>query len=75
MSTDSWRQSRATGLMGRRAECDVLGRLVEPVRAGESRVLVVRGEPGVGKTLRYAEYIVTCYPVRSAHERLLTRQR
>jgi DNA-binding CsgD family transcriptional regulator len=28
----------------------VLGRLVDAVRAGESRVLVVRGEPGVGKT-------------------------
>jgi DNA-binding CsgD family transcriptional regulator len=28
----------------------VLGRLIEAVRAGESRVLVMRGEPGVGKT-------------------------
>jgi DNA-binding CsgD family transcriptional regulator len=28
----------------------VLSQLVEAVRAGESRVLVVRGEPGVGKT-------------------------
>jgi len=28
----------------------VLDRLVEAVRAGESRALVVRGEPGVGKT-------------------------
>ena len=38
------------GLTGRRAECDVLGRLVAAVRAGESRALVVHGEPGVGKT-------------------------
>jgi DNA-binding CsgD family transcriptional regulator len=39
-----------TELTGRRAECDVLERLVEAVRAGESRALVVHGEPGVGKT-------------------------
>jgi hypothetical protein len=28
----------------------VLGRLIEAVRSGESQVLVIRGEPGVGKT-------------------------
>ena len=38
------------GLIDRHAECDVLGRLVAAVRAGESRALVVHGEPGVGKT-------------------------
>jgi AAA ATPase domain len=38
------------GLTDRHAECDVLCRLVAAVRAGESRALVVRGEPGVGKT-------------------------
>jgi DNA-binding CsgD family transcriptional regulator len=37
-------------LWGRRRECDVLDRLVDAVRAGESRALVVRGEPGMGKT-------------------------
>jgi len=37
-------------LTGRRAECGALGRLVAAVRAGESRALVVHGEPGVGKT-------------------------
>ncbi|MDX6629894.1 MAG: hypothetical protein QOH00_2140, partial [Gaiellales bacterium] len=36
--------------MGRRSERDALDRLIEAVRAGESRALVVRGEPGVGKT-------------------------
>src|SRR5260221_6589461 len=41
---------RATGLAGRRRECDVLDRLVEAVRAGESRALVLAGEPGAGKT-------------------------
>ncbi|WP_250009028.1 helix-turn-helix transcriptional regulator [Actinoplanes sp. M2I2] len=35
---------------GRRAERDVLDRVVEAVRAGRSRALVVRGDPGVGKT-------------------------
>ena len=38
------------GLTDRRAECGVLDGLVEAVCAGESRVLVVHGEPGVGKT-------------------------
>jgi DNA-binding CsgD family transcriptional regulator len=36
--------------MGRRAECRVLDQLLEAVRAGESRALVVHGEPGVGKS-------------------------
>jgi DNA-binding CsgD family transcriptional regulator len=36
--------------MGRRAECGVLDRLIEAVRAGESRALVLHGEAGVGKT-------------------------
>jgi hypothetical protein len=39
---------RATTL-GRRSERDVLDRLIEAVGAGESRALVVRGEPGAGK--------------------------
>src|SRR5437899_7107108 len=37
-------------LLGRRSEREVLDGLVEAVRRGESRVLVVRGEPGVGKS-------------------------
>jgi DNA-binding CsgD family transcriptional regulator len=39
-----------TPLRGRSREMNALGDLVTAVRAGESRVLVVRGEPGVGKT-------------------------
>jgi DNA-binding CsgD family transcriptional regulator len=39
-----------SGLTGRRRECGVLDQLVDAVRAGGSRVLVVRGEPGVGKS-------------------------
>jgi DNA-binding CsgD family transcriptional regulator len=52
----SWPPPRLRGraaqleLRGRRSECDVLDRLIEAVRAGQSRALVVRGEPGVGKT-------------------------
>ena len=41
---------RVTGLTGRRSECGVLDRLVDAVRAGESRALVLAGEPGAGKT-------------------------
>jgi hypothetical protein len=44
-------------LRGRRRECDVLDRLLDAVRAGESRALVVWGEPGVGKTA-LLEYLV-----------------
>src|SRR5258708_14821563 len=40
----------AAQLLGRHAECDVLDRFLGAVRAGESRALVVRGEPGAGKT-------------------------
>jgi DNA-binding CsgD family transcriptional regulator len=51
MVTDPRRRDRATGLTNRRSERDVLDRLTEAVRAGESRALVVRGDPGVGKTV------------------------
>src|SRR5258708_14169562 len=44
-----WR-GRVPVLLGRRGECEVLDRLLGAVRAGESRALVVRGEPGAGKT-------------------------
>jgi DNA-binding CsgD family transcriptional regulator/tetratricopeptide (TPR) repeat protein len=37
--------------MDRLSERDALGWLVEAVRAGQSRALVVRGDPGVGKTV------------------------
>jgi DNA-binding CsgD family transcriptional regulator len=37
-------------LRGRASEVRTLAEFIETVRAGESRVLVVRGEPGVGKT-------------------------
>jgi DNA-binding CsgD family transcriptional regulator len=37
-------------LRGRDPECATLDRLLDAARGGESRVLVLRGEPGVGKT-------------------------
>src|SRR5580692_3743947 len=40
----------AAGLTGRLSERAVLDRFVAGVRAGEGRALVLRGEPGVGKT-------------------------
>ena len=40
----------AAELTGRRTERGVLDQLLEAVRAGESRALVVIGEPGTGKT-------------------------
>src|SRR5580704_11388143 len=37
-------------LFGRTAELEILGRLIANARRGRSAVLVVRGEPGIGKT-------------------------
>ncbi|HEX4288220.1 MAG TPA: BREX system ATP-binding domain-containing protein, partial [Trebonia sp.] len=37
-------------LLGRLAERAALGQLLEGARAGRSGVLVLRGEPGAGKT-------------------------
>ncbi|MBF8184174.1 AAA family ATPase [Nonomuraea sp. K274] len=53
----------------RRAECDRLDRLMTAVRAGESQCLVLRGEPGVGKSA-LLDYLVRqavgCRVVRAA---------
>ena len=42
-------------LLGRTGELEILDQLIANVRSGQSAVLVVRGEPGIGKTelLRY----------------------
>jgi ATP-dependent Clp protease ATP-binding subunit ClpA len=69
MVDHSWRRGRANGLTGRRGEREVLDQLVGVVRAGGSRVLVVRGEPGVGKSalLEYlARRASDCRVVRAA---------
>src|SRR5262245_57422011 len=69
MTTPLHVRKRATELRGRRRECDALDRLIEAARSGESRSLVVRGEPGVGKTalLDYlAEHSSGCRVARAA---------
>src|SRR3954470_19319352 len=56
-------------LLGRRSECETLDRLVARVRAGESAVLVVRGEAGVGKSALLAclmEHASGCRTARAA---------
>jgi DNA-binding CsgD family transcriptional regulator len=56
-------------LEDRRSECGTLDRLLDDVRAGRSGVLVLRGEPGVGKSalLEYvAEGAAGCRLARAA---------
>src|SRR5215208_2575230 len=43
-------RDRPRALLGRRSECETLDRMLRSVRSGQSRVLVLRGEAGVGKT-------------------------
>src|SRR5246127_5140916 len=43
-------RGRAPRLTDGRAECGVLDQLINAVQAGASRVLVVHGEPGMGKS-------------------------
>jgi len=50
MSNDYRSWDRTAKLRDRLEERDTLDRLIDAVRIGESRVLVLRGEPGVGKT-------------------------
>src|ERR1700754_4655820 len=52
------RRRRDEVLLGRHSVCGTLERLLQAVRAGGSRALVVRGEPGVGKTA-LLEYLVS----------------
>jgi DNA-binding CsgD family transcriptional regulator len=60
---------RDTALRGRRSERAVLDRLADAVRGGQSRVLVLYGEPGVGKT-KLLDYLGSqakdCQVVRAA---------
>jgi hypothetical protein len=41
---------RHTALLGRADECARLDGLIDAIRGGESQSLVLRGEPGIGKT-------------------------
>ena len=69
VAADSGPRGRRAKLLGRSAECGVFDRLIGAVRAGEGQVLVVRGEPGVGKSalLDYvAETAPDCQVARAA---------
>jgi DNA-binding CsgD family transcriptional regulator len=46
----TFRPPGGRSLHGRNTERSQLGQILEAARSGESRVLVLRGEPGVGKT-------------------------
>ncbi|MEV6094976.1 AAA family ATPase [Nocardia sp. NPDC051981] len=46
----SMRPGRAGGLVGRDSEREAFTRLLDAVRAGESQVLVLRGDAGIGKS-------------------------
>jgi DNA-binding CsgD family transcriptional regulator len=50
MAADARLRGGGAVLTDRRAECAVLDQVIDAVRAGGSRVLVVHGEPGVGKS-------------------------
>ncbi|MFB4276765.1 AAA family ATPase [Nonomuraea sp. MTCD27] len=56
-------------LLGRRDECETLDRLLAGARAGESQVMVLRGEAGVGKSA-LVDYLVAnateCQTLRAA---------
>ena len=56
---------RGPGFVGRIREREVLDRVLARVRGGESEVLVIRGEAGIGKTalLRYAARQASGYRV------------
>ena len=53
------------GLLGRHSECEALDGLVAGVQAGQSRVLVLRGDAGVGKTA-----LLELLPARAAGFRI-----
>ena len=58
-----------SGLQDRRAESEMLARLVENARAGTSGVVVLRGEAGVGKTALLDHFLARaagCRVVRAA---------
>jgi AAA ATPase domain len=51
MAREAARAGRPSALIDRHSERAALDRLLGAVRAGQSQVLVVRGDPGVGKTV------------------------
>ena len=51
-------------LLGRRREQETLDALLRDVREGQSRVLVLRGEPGIGKTALLDYLVKRATPLR-----------
>ena len=51
MTPDPRRRGRSISLTDRLSERDTLDQLIEAVRSGESRALVMRGDAGMGKTV------------------------
>jgi DNA-binding CsgD family transcriptional regulator len=61
-------RAEAEELVGRGSECEALDRLIDDVLASTSRVIVLRGEAGVGKSalLRYLSQRVAGWHIASA---------
>ena len=53
-------------MIGRRTECHTLDLLVREMQSGQSRVLVVHGEAGVGKTALLEDAIASAAGMRIA---------
>jgi DNA-binding CsgD family transcriptional regulator len=67
MTAEPLKGGRPVTLWGRREQCGVLDRLLADVRTGRSRALVVRGEPGIGKTVLLGYAADTAQDFRMAH--------
>ena len=64
----SQQRRQSPKLLGRRSECEGLDRILADARAGRSGVIVLRGEPGVGKSalLDYVSDRVSSWHVAGA---------
>jgi len=58
---DGSRSPAGVSLRGRSTECGRLKQLLAAIRGGEGRALLLRGEPGIGKTA-LLEYLVESAP-------------
>ena len=56
MAGQGLQQEGTLRLLGRDSECAAIDRLLDDARAGAGAALVVRGEPGIGKTEPKAGY-------------------
>ncbi|WP_163751740.1 ATP-binding protein [Mycolicibacterium helvum] len=58
---------RATPLLGRHREQKTLADLLDSIRQGRSGVLVIRGEPGIGKTALLDDALRKAVGIRTIH--------